>query len=68
LTTTETQPVETEVGQVPSIRSDTVCTYLINMATVLSSIVVDLNAQVASIRRLTQTNSQEENSNDNSKL
>lgn len=60
MTVTETQPEETTTNQVPAIRSDSVCQYLLNMAAVLSSIVVDINAQVASIKRISQTNNTEE--------
>jgi len=42
-------PVE-EVG-VPAVRSDLVTKYLANMAGILSSMVVDMNAQIAAINR-----------------
>lgn len=68
MTVTETQTEEATTGNVPAIRSDSVCQYLLNMAAVLSSIVVDINAQVASIKRISQTNNTEESStNDNNK-
>lgn len=54
--------------QVPAVRSDSVCNYLGNLAGVLSSIVVDINAQIASIKRISQTTQEEEGiNNDNSK-
>jgi hypothetical protein len=49
---------------VPAVRSDSVCNYLGNLAGVLSSIVVDINAQIASIKRISQTTT-EGVSNDN---
>lgn len=52
--------------QVPAVRSDSVCNYLGNLAGVLSSIVIDINAQIASIKRISQTTQEEGISNDNS--
>lgn len=63
---TKTQVTEAPQQNVPAVRSDSVCTYLGNMAGVLSSIVVDINAQIASINRISQT-TQESINNDSSK-
>jgi len=56
--------VEEQVQQTapPAISSDSVCLYLSSMAQVLSSIVVDINAQINTIKNLT---TKKETKNDN---
>ena len=61
---TESNVTTTQEQLVPAVRSDSVCNYLGNLAGVLSSIVVDINAQIASIKRISQTTT-EGVSNDN---
>lgn len=51
----ETQVEEqTQQTATPSISADSVCMYLSSMAQVLSSIVVDINAQINTIKNLTK--------------
>lgn len=61
----ETQTTENPIQNVPAVRSDSVCIYLGNLAGVLSSIVVDINAQIASIKHISQTTQEGESNGNN---
>lgn len=46
--------LETPPERIPAVRSDSVTKYLGNLAGVLSSIVIDLNGQIANINNIAQ--------------
>lgn len=62
--TKETQATIEMPTPVPAVSSDSVVTYLQQVAGVLSAIVVDMNNQIANVKKL-QENAQNEESNAN---